>query len=298
MHRPTRTPRARRLAVAAVAVAATATVAGCGVTGGSGTGIEALALPAGASHLFVRDAAEQTAAATGQRVSAELVVRDAEGAVVLQTTAEGAFDEEAGVGELSTTTSAGGGLDGLDLDVDLVMDGTDVYVRAGMLEMFTGGTPWLRVPGEELDEVTDELGTTVTTDPTSFVELLEATAGPLEDLGTEAVRGVPTRHVAGTLDLEALAGEVAPERAEELAELLDELPDVAEDVSAIPVEAWIDGEGFVRRFTFTIDQLGEGDGQGSITQTVELWDFDEPLTVEVPPADQVQDLDASSLLGD
>jgi hypothetical protein len=298
MHRSTRTLRSRRGALAAVAVAVPALLAGCGVTGGSGTGIEALAVPTGASSLFVRDAAEQTAAANGQRVSAELVVRDVDGEILVRTTAEGAFDEEASVGELSTQTSAGGGLGGMDLDVDMVFDGSDVYLRAGVLEMFTGGRSWVRVPGEEVDRVTDELGTTVTTDPSSFVELLEATAGPLEDLGTEAVRGVPTRHVAGTLDLEALAAEVAPERADELAELLAELPAVAEDVSAIPVEAWIDGEGFVRRFTFTIDQLGEGEGQGSITQTVELWDFDEPLTVEVPPADQVQDLDASSLLGD
>jgi hypothetical protein len=111
---------------------------------------------------------------------------------------------------------------------------------------------------------------------------------------------VPTRHVAGTLDIESLTAEVAPERAAELAEILAEMPAVAEDLSSIPVEAWIDAEGFVRRFTLTIDEVGgeEGGVGGSVIQTIELWDFDEALDIEVPSPDQVQELDSSSLFGD
>jgi hypothetical protein len=188
---------------------------------------------------------------------------------------------------------------GMDLDTEVIYDGQDVYVRAGLLDLFTGGRPWLRVPAPELDEVADVLEGSVLSDPGSFLELLEAAGGPLEDLGVENVRGVPTRHVAVELDVAALIAEVAPQRAEEIDEQLERLGGTT-DLEVIPAEAWIDAQGYVRRFSVSVAPGGASDGEGTITQTIELWGFGDPVDVDVPPPSEVRDLDevAESVLGD
>jgi hypothetical protein len=281
----------------ALAAAAAIATAGCGVSGGSGAGIEALVLPAGATGSLVSQAAEQTGDVRTQRVSLVVTVTDDAGGSVATISAEGAYDLEANVGELTSTASAGAGV---DLETDVVYDGEDVYVRAGLLDLFTGGRPWLRVPVGEVSEVADALEGSILADPGSFLDLLEAAGGPLEDLGTENVRGVPTRHVGVDLDVAALLAEVAPEQAEELEAQLERLDGSAVDVEAIPAQAWIDAQGYVRRFTISVTPDGTTGMGATVTQTIELWGFDEPVDVDVPSPSEVRDLDelAEGLLGD
>ena len=41
----------------------------------------------------------------------------------------------------------------------------------------------------------------------------------------------------------------------------------------------------------------QAESSGVITQTIELYDFDQPVDIAIPPASEVTDLDLSKLLG-
>ena len=68
----------------------------------------------------------------------------------------------------------------------------------------------------------------------------------------------------------------------------------AERLSRVPIEVWIDDDGFVRRMKQTL----EGSGSGlpmNMTMTTDLYDFGTDVTVKEPPADEV--VDFSELTG-
>ena len=67
---------------------------------------------------------------------------------------------------------------------------------------------------------------------------------------------------------------------------------------------WVDDDGYVRRFEMVFDfsELGEAadpELEGvTMTMTIELYDFNEPVEVEIPDPADVGELDPSVLGGD
>jgi len=55
---------------------------------------------------------------------------------------------------------------------------------------------------------------------------------------------------------------------------------------SFPVDVWIDHDGLPRRFAADIEIAG----QASVKESVDYTDFGTDVTVEAPPADQVQSL--------
>lgn len=298
MHRAT--VRSLAVVVAALSVA----VAGCGVTDGSADGgAVSAALGSPLTARQVEEAAETTAAVSSEKVWVEVRTTDAAGDEVATITAEGAFDAEALQGQLLTRLDGGSGMLADLVELEVVYDGDTAYVRSAAMEMFTDGKPWLKVQADELVDAASSFGGSLQSDPGAFLDLLTEVGGPVEELGDEVVRGVPTRHIATeVVPAEALAS-LEGERADQLREKLDDLGSTLDDVAPIPVEAWIDADGYVRRLVVTIDlgELTDADAEGAgatVTQTIELYDFDEPVDIELPPADQVSELDLSDVFGD
>jgi hypothetical protein len=70
----------------------------------------------------------------------------------------------------------------------------------------------------------------------------------------------------------------------------------------MPADAWIDADGHVRRLRLLLD-FGKMTGPDvgldgvTMTETVELYDFGKPVTIEVPDPADVGTLDPSKLLG-
>jgi hypothetical protein len=112
----------------------------------------------------------------------------------------------------------------------------------------------------------------------------------VEALGDEDVRGVPTTHYTGVVDLESLA-----KKDPALKGTIDQL--VAQTgLRSIPVEVWVDDENFVRRMKQSFEGATFGPGmQLDMTMTTELYDFGSDVNVEVPPPDEV--VDFSELMG-
>jgi hypothetical protein len=57
----------------------------------------------------------------------------------------------------------------------------------------------------------------------------------------------------------------------------------------IPVDVWVDGAGRVRRETMSFS-YGKALRGAQMAMTMNFSDFGSPVTVTVPPADQVQDV--------
>ena len=125
----------------------------------------------------------------------------------------------------------------------------------------------------------------------------------VETVRREELRGVPTTHVRTDIDMAKLLEEASEEDRAEYEESLEGLGGAADALGSIPVEAWVDDNRYVRRYIMTFDmgaaldeseEMGE---MGDLTMSIdiELYDFNEPVEVEVPDPSQVGDLDSYSL---
>ncbi len=141
--------------------------------------------------------------------------------------------------------------DGLGGPAQMVIDGDTAYLRVAAWEDLFGGFGWLSISPEDLGATRQSVGFDVgSLDPTGLVDTLRDISEHVEEIGHEQVRGVSTTHVTATID-----------------------PDQE-------IEVWIDGDGLLRRLRIDVDS---GDpGIGTVTTSVELFDYGAPLEVVVP----------------
>lgn len=103
------------------------------------------------------------------------------------------------------------------------------------------------------------------TDPLAQVRMLEQAVTSAELVGTEDVNGASADHWSVTLDPAAMGA--ATEGME---------------MGAITYDIWLDGEGRTVKMDMVMDV------QGQSTQTaMTMGDFDAPVTIEAPAADQI-----------
>ena len=113
-------------------------------------------------------------------------------------------------------------------------------------------------------------------------------------VGTEDVRGSATTHYRAVVDLNKAADQspTARDAIKSTVKLLGS--------SSMPVDVWVDAQGRVRRMKYVVDlskskvTASTASVPGSVTFTLELFDFGVPVQAVVPPADQVVDLSALS----
>ena len=162
--------------------------------------------------------------------------------------------------------------------VDAVLDGSDLYVRFPSLTGFVRpARPWLKLDLEKLAARSgvdlSELDQLSHADPAQALAYLQG-AGGFDEVGTEDVRGVETTHYEGTIDPEEGAAKLSAHQREEVERLLE-----GSSVSALPAEAWIDRDGYLRRLTVTLPD--------HVTTSMELFDFGQDVDIDVPSDDEV-----------
>jgi hypothetical protein len=160
------------------------------------------------------------------------------------------------------------------------------YMRSPMFAKFVPGSkPWLKMDlakvaalkGIDLNGL-QQMGQM---DPTQNLEFLTG-AGESRELGWDRVRGALTKHYALTIDLDQLAKGNA-----ELGKALKQLRDVTG--TKLPAEAWIDGQGLLRKFAFSFSLAKSPDGPIRMSLSEEFYGFGEAVHVHAPPASQVTD---------
>jgi hypothetical protein len=158
-----------------------------------------------------------------------------------------------------------------------ILDGPDVYMRLGLLQQRPGQKPWAKIDLARAARAGGfgsllQLGTGG--DPTATLQYLKG-IGKVRKEGSETVRGEPTTHYAGTIDLRKVAGGAALVRTTGERE--------------VPVEVWVGKDGLVRREKWK-ERVKLGSTSSDVELRLELYGFGAPVIAPVPPADQVTDL--------
>lgn len=283
---------------------------GCGVTAGEGASrVSAGIAPSSATAAALTRAADRTGEVTTMRMHIE-VTTSGTGVGSIAMSADGEIDSAKGLAHLSTTYDGSSSVFG-NMAIETVTDGKAVYLKSALFSSLTGGKPWVKISASDAD-VLSTFDQGLQSGPKSILRFFDADGkNQVTTLGVEYVRGVETRHVRTEIDLKDALAAATGGRKQELRDQLEQMGAALDSLKPIPMDAWIDGDGYVRKFTMTMDlggltrAGGTDDEPGSdsgksiaVTQTYELFDFDEPVDIVIPKADEVGEVDPSLLKGD
>ena len=127
-------------------------------------------------------------------------------------------------------------------------------------------------------------------DPSSGLQFLSAVDGNPRVVDTNKLDGVAVTHYAFTLDLKTFFDRIGKQaealNSSSFAQSIKSLGKIV-DLSAVPGEAWIDAQGRVRKFRFSITASENGQTV-SATDEFRFSHFGEPIVVQAPdPSDTV-----------
>jgi hypothetical protein len=181
---------------------------------------------------------------------------------------------------LSQLTYAGQSVPG---GVRVILRDDTAYVKLDLLKALMGATkPWVKIDLKELGsaagvDVDRLLGQVQQIDLKTSAALLTASKD-VKAVGSEQVGGVDTTHYAGTFPVEEAVKLLAPE-------VQSKLKGQMSGVRDMKFNAWIDAQGLPRKIG-----LNGGAGAGTFKATLLFKAFNEPVSIEAPPADQVGEL--------
>lgn len=204
-------------------------------------------------------------------------------------TGEGAFDFKGERGRLDLDLgpllpSAG--------RAEIVFSEDVVYLKVALGLPQLKKRPWLKIDLDELEKAgvgdIEALRQLRTNDPKAALNYLRGATGDVTREGEEVVRGVSTTRYRATVDLEKAKRAVDEELRGDLDQVRKQL-----GTNRLPVQAWIDGEGRLRRLRYTVDVStldksapARAAGTGEVSAAFELFDFGVGVDVAPPPADQ------------
>ena len=157
---------------------------------------------------------------------------------------------------------------------EVITIGEDVYLRSPALRSVRkkGVTEeWILFDGQARGQTGLGTGTAGlgSGDPTEVLASLDRTAGDVEEVGQESVRGADTTRYRTTVDLTGVEGA----KEEGLGE-------------PIPTEVWVGEDGLVHRVRQQVP-FSEAGQTGRVDFTLEYFDFGVQERIEPPPEDEV-----------
>jgi hypothetical protein len=212
----------------------------------------------------------------------------------MRFTASGAIDFEAqratmtmDMGELLSEA----GLGEIDATVELIQDGTILYLRSALFSQGFGGVPeghWLGIDMDAMSEMQGfdigQLQQLGGNDPRQGLAFLTGVSDEVKKVGEEEIRGTDTTRYRAVVDFEkAVAESGAVTDEEQFRRLVEQF-----DIDELTVDVWIDGDNRVRRMLMPMPLPDEAGG-GEMTMTIDYFDFGTDVDVRPPPADQVAD---------
>jgi hypothetical protein len=169
--------------------------------------------------------------------------------------------------------------------------GETAYLKFGFFTMMMGAeTEWVSMPAEEGAGFEADMQDSLPSDPSDLLEGYESANAEVTDLGRQTVNGVETDHYLITIDAAAFLEELSPSERAEL-EASGPVPN-----ADLPIELWISDEGHVVRMLMeidgtAIDHASPEEAFERMTFTFDVFDINQPITIEAPPADQVTAID-------
>ncbi len=209
----------------------------------------------------------------------------------LRLNANGSFNFTAGEGELTTRMTGVPKLPGGALSMTELYKAGDVYIDSPLTAgKLPHGARWLKL---DIGRSAQSVGldaqslTGGGSDPSQYLQYLEAAGGKVRAVGQENVRGTPTTHYEGTIDLsKALDGlHSSNTNSEKLRFFLSKAR--AELGSAeIPINVWIDPHHLLRRMEMSFSPAA-GAPHTAVDLRLELFDFGATPTVRAPADSEV-----------
>ncbi|MEV4562310.1 LppX_LprAFG lipoprotein [Nonomuraea sp. NPDC049419] len=166
--------------------------------------------------------------------------------------------------------------------VRAVLQGDTVYVKVEALKELLGATkPWIKVSlkdaGGGSGEVNEVLTQVQQFDLGNMTKLITASQD-VKAAGNETVNGEDTTHYSGTFPVEAAVQQLPADKQEQARDGLAELKDIKFDI-------WVAADGLPRKIALN----GSKDG-ATLDATLFFKGFNEPVSIQAPPADQVGEL--------
>lgn len=181
--------------------------------------------------------------------------------------------------------------------LEMRLDGTVAYMR---MPFFSGELPagkeWVRLDlanaaAREGFDYAQFPGVAEGSDPRELLDFLRAVSSGVTLVGTETVRGVETAHYSAVVDFERALAEFAQKSGD--ASFLAQFESVSANLQNVPLDVWVDADYFVRRMVMDLSVSVPGEpGEVNASVSMELFDYGEPVSVEVPSASEVVDLAA------
>jgi hypothetical protein len=243
-------------------LAAPLALAACGGGGGNSSSSGVQLTPTA----YVAQAAKKSAQAPSEHVHLTATAK-AQGQQV-SIDASGDFDNESKVGAMTAHAN----LQGLDMQIDEVLDGTTVYLRSPLIEAsLPKGKTWMKVDLAKLGASQGiDFSSLIGQSPVQSFSQLRAT-GEAKKIGDETIGDTETTHYRGRIDLAKL-----PQGAK-LAQTTG--------VRYGPYDVWVGkDDGYVRRLTSSYALH-----QQSVALTMNFSDFGKDVSVDVPPAAETVD---------
>jgi hypothetical protein len=207
---------------------------------------------------------------------------------------QGSIDFKSGNGALTFSSSETGSFSDRFISPDLY-----IQLPAADNAQLPSGKTWISL---NLNTVTEaklgaslaELSSTSqeSTQLLSYLQSVSSTG--IATVGPATIKGVATTEYKATVDLTKVADQKSPAAQAAIKSLEAQL-----NATMMPVQIWLDGQGRVRQVSnqIQVSTKAQSTGgttvpaaSGSVSTTVDYYDFGTPVSVQAPPTSQVDDI--------
>jgi hypothetical protein len=212
---------------------------------------------------------------------------------------QGSLDFKSGNGTLSFSSPSGGSYSTRIISPEIYMQ-----LPAALKAQLPAGKTWISI---NLNTVTEaKLGASLAQLSSSSQEstqvlsyLQSVSTSGITTVGPATIKGVATTEYKATIDLTKAADQKSPAAQAAVKSLEAQL-----NATTLPVQVWLDGQGRVRQVSeqLQVSTSAHSNGSttvpaasGSVSTTVDYYDFGTPVTVQPPPSSQVDDITSQAL---
>jgi hypothetical protein len=180
-----------------------------------------------------------------------------------------------------------------DWKIEAVIDGLVMYMKAPFLQtLLKSDEPWIKLDLGSIGKQQGlDLSSLMSYEPSQFLQVVDYLRGSkdMQVIDHESVRGVATAHYRGSVDFDAYLRALPADQRLAAKQAQDELNQAGKPVYGL-FDVWIDGQQRVRRERFDYSIGAASGGSVDVEFSIDFFDYDVPISVAIPPADQTIDL--------
>lgn len=173
-----------------------------------------------------------------------------------------------------------------------ILDGSTIYMKlppALMGQLSTVGKQWISLDLSKLTNVpgiSSLMSNPTTANPGELLDYLRAVSGGVENLGQERVSGIETTRYHAVIDFSRLASAVPASERAAVGQMVSAMESRG-GTPYMPVDAWIDRAGLVRRMEMVIDAPVAGGQELQMSFVVNISRYGPQPPVRLPSSSQV-----------